>query len=102
MSKEVFRMGELFCGPGGIACGAHRAVSDDGEKSIVHAWANDVDQDTCDTYIKNIDHVFHNLFPLTTIGIIAATERPAIQQLMSVKSPLLRLIAKYSIIIEAV
>ena len=54
MSKEVFRMGELFCGPGGIACGAHRAVSDDGEKSIVHAWANDVDQDTCDTYIKNI------------------------------------------------
>ena len=31
MSKEVFRMGELFCGPGGIACGAHRAVSDDGE-----------------------------------------------------------------------
>ena len=54
MSKEVFRMGELFCGPGGIAYGAHRAVSDDGEKSIVHAWANDVDQDTCDTYIKNI------------------------------------------------
>ena len=54
MSKEVFRMGELFCGTGGIACGAHRAVSDDGEKSIVHAWANDVDQDTCDTYIKNI------------------------------------------------
>ena len=43
MSKEVFRMGELFCGPGGIACGAHRAVSDDGEKTIVHAWANDVD-----------------------------------------------------------
>ena len=34
MSKEVFRMGELFCGPGGIACGAHRAVSDT-EKS---AW----------------------------------------------------------------
>ena len=35
MSKEVFRLGELFCGPGGIACGAHNAVSDDGEKTIV-------------------------------------------------------------------
>ena len=56
MSKEVFRLGELFCGPGGIACGAHNAKSDDGEKSIVHAWANDFDADTCETYIKNIRH----------------------------------------------
>ena len=56
MSKEVFRLGELFCGPGGIACGAHNAKSDDGEKSIVHAWANDFDADTCETYIKNICH----------------------------------------------
>ncbi len=54
MSKEVFRLGELFCGPGGIACGAHNATSDDGEKSIVHAWANDFDEDTCKTYAKNI------------------------------------------------
>ena len=54
MSKEVFRLGELFCGPGGIACGAHRATSDDGEMSIVHAWANDFDPDTCETYAKNI------------------------------------------------
>ena len=56
MSKEVFRLGELFCGPGGIACGAHNAKSDDGKKSIVHAWANDFDADTCETYIKNICH----------------------------------------------
>lgn len=56
MSKEVFRLGELFCGPGGIACGAHNAVSDDGEKSIIHAWANDFDPDTCETYTKNICH----------------------------------------------
>lgn len=54
MSKEVFRLGELFCGPGGIACGAHNAQSDDGSKSIVHAWANDFDYDTCATYAKNI------------------------------------------------
>ena len=56
MPKEVFRLGELFCGPGGIACGAHNAKSNDGEKSIVHAWANDFDADTCETYIKNICH----------------------------------------------
>lgn len=54
MSKEVFRLGELFCGAGGIACGAHNAVSDDGKKTIVHAWANDYDPDTCKTYAKNI------------------------------------------------
>lgn len=54
MAKEVFRLGELFCGPGGIACGAHNAVSDDGSKSIIHAWANDFDPDTCTTYANNI------------------------------------------------
>ena len=54
MSKEIFKLGELFCGPGGIAYGAKKAVSDDGEKSIVHAWANDFNPDTCETYAKNI------------------------------------------------
>jgi DNA (cytosine-5)-methyltransferase 1 len=54
MHSGVFRLGELFCGPGGIACGAMRAKSDDGKFRIVHAWANDYDFDTCKTYIKNI------------------------------------------------
>lgn len=49
-----FRLGELFCGPGGIACGAMHAKSDDGILSIEHAWANDYDADTCETYRKNI------------------------------------------------
>lgn len=52
MSKEVFKLGELFCGPGGIAYGAQKAVSDDGRLSITHAWANDFDPDTCETYTK--------------------------------------------------
>ncbi|MDO5309857.1 MAG: DNA cytosine methyltransferase [Planctomycetia bacterium] len=56
MSKEIFRLGELFCGPGGLAWGAYNAVSDDGEKSIVHAWANDFDPDTCETYKNNFCH----------------------------------------------
>lgn len=55
MKKEtVFRLGELFCGPGGIAYGAMNAKSEDGLFRIEHAWANDFDSDTCETYRKNI------------------------------------------------
>ncbi len=55
MSKTtVYKLGELFCGPGGLACGALRSKSNDGSQSITHAWANDYDYDTCQTYIKNI------------------------------------------------
>ena len=49
-----FRLGELFCGPGGLACGAMKAKSSDGRFSVIHAWANDYDPDTCETYRKNI------------------------------------------------
>ena len=55
MSSEiVFKLGELFCGPGGIACGAMKAKSDNGKYRVQHVWANDYDKDTCETYIKNI------------------------------------------------
>ncbi len=50
----IFRLGELFCGPGGLACGALRSKSADGQHGLVHAWANDYDPDTCATYRKNI------------------------------------------------
>lgn len=48
----IFKMGELFCGPGGIAYGATQAKVD--EYSIEHAWANDYDENTCNTYRTNI------------------------------------------------
>ena len=54
MEDKIFRLGELFCGPGGIACGSHMAESQDGRFKIEHAWASDYDEDTCMTYIKNI------------------------------------------------
>lgn len=64
----IFRLGELFCGPGGMALGALRASQDFAQKysgtyQIVHQWANDIDFDTCQTYINNItpsnaDHVY--------------------------------------------
>lgn len=51
-----FRLGELFCGPGGIANGALTTKVEAGGTvfSISHQWANDYDRDTCDTYLKNI------------------------------------------------
>lgn len=49
-----FRLGELFCGPGGIAWGALHADIGIPEYRIVHQWANDYDVDTCETYRHNI------------------------------------------------
>lgn len=55
MSEQyTFKLGELFCGPGGLACGALKAESADGKYRVKHAWANDYDFDTCLTYRKNI------------------------------------------------
>ena len=50
----IFRLGELFCGPGGLALGALTANIDNPEWGISHQWANDYDYDTCQTYIRNI------------------------------------------------
>ena len=52
--RKIFKLGELYCGPGGLACGALRSQSDDGLFGLTHAWANDYDPDTCETYRKNI------------------------------------------------
>ena len=51
-----FKLGELFCGPGGIALGAISANVKNGKEqySISHAWATDYDEDTCNTYRDNI------------------------------------------------
>ena len=49
-----FRLGELFCGPGGLAYGAMNAKIEDPSYQIVHQWANDYDESTCRTYVRNI------------------------------------------------
>jgi len=52
-----FKLGELFCGPGGIGYAAimAKATSKMGEKyTVEHVWATDYDRDTCNTYSKNI------------------------------------------------
>lgn len=52
-SPKTYRMGELFCGPGGIALGAHNAADEIPGIKIEHAWANDYDPTTADTYREN-------------------------------------------------
>lgn len=74
MTEMTFRMGELFSGPGGMALGAHRAAATSGV-NLTHAWANDYDADTCDTYRRNIpgataDSVIHqNVHDLDVDGL---------------------------------
>ncbi|MDQ0197086.1 AlwI family type II restriction endonuclease [Neobacillus ginsengisoli] len=55
--KRIFKIGELFCGAGGLALGAKlaEAVSNDGEKlKVEHEWANDYDEDSCESFRLNI------------------------------------------------
>lgn len=50
----IFQLGELFCGPGGIAWGATHADINNDKFGIIHKWANDFDESTCRTYTRNI------------------------------------------------
>lgn len=51
----IYRLGELFSGPGGLALGALSTSVQNGTlHTIEHAWSNDFDQSSCDTYIKNL------------------------------------------------
>jgi len=56
LERTVLRLGELFCGPGGLALGAKKArVAGGGnEYTIEHAWASDYNLDSCRTYARNI------------------------------------------------
>ena len=53
-NTKEFRLGELFCGPGGLAKGATTANIENPDYKITHKWANDYDNDTCNTYRRNI------------------------------------------------
>ncbi len=76
----IFRLGELFCGPGGLAWGATHADIGNPNFGIVHQWANDYDENTCRTYRRNIcpkapETVYHadiRKFDLTHLAEIDA------------------------------
>lgn len=76
----IYRLGELFCGPGGLAWGAMNADIGNPNFGIVHQWANDYDENTCKTYRRNIcpnapETVYHadiRKFDLTKLAPIDA------------------------------
>lgn len=58
-----FKLAELFCGPGGLGSAAKKAFAKTvyGDMlAIDPVWANDIDRDTCDTYLKNIHGIDSN------------------------------------------
>ena len=55
---KKFKLGEFFCGPGGLGYGAS-LINNDKQLSkfykIEHSWATDYDKDSCETYKRNIN-----------------------------------------------
>lgn len=51
---KVYRMAELFCGPGGLGLGAMKASEKFSDQKILPSWANDIHEETCETYAHNI------------------------------------------------
>lgn len=56
--NRFLTIGELFSGPGGGGLGASMATLElDNEiVRIRHSWATDYDQDSCNTYLRNMQH----------------------------------------------
>ena len=55
-NKVIFKLAELFGGPGGLALGTKKArISNSNTEYLVEPiWANDIHPDSCKTYIRNI------------------------------------------------
>ncbi len=49
---NVYRVGELFAGAGGLALGGHLAAI--GDFGFRHVWVNDIDPDACRTISENL------------------------------------------------
>ena len=51
---KTYYLGELFCGPGGVAKGAQMANETGDGSKVNHRWAVDYHADSCATFKKNI------------------------------------------------
>ena len=56
LNEEKYSIGEMYCGPGGIALAAKKSkiLSKDVKYSFEHVWATDNHLDTCMTFQTNI------------------------------------------------
>ena len=62
-SSQALILGELFCGPGGIAIGAeiaNKKLKKFSNIQIHHGWAVDYHQDTINTYLNNVSNATTN------------------------------------------
>lgn len=75
-----FRLGELFSGPGGLAFGAQLAKVVKGSESysVKHVWANDIDEDACKTYRRNIEIDDPNMVICAPVQEVDLENLPAI------------------------
>lgn len=79
------RIGELYCGPGGLAVGASLASLKVGEKKVGfdHVWASDYDSDTCQTYSLNIKRHSPNVSVICSdVHELNIQRLPAVEGLM--------------------
>lgn len=52
--KQVYKVGSLFAGVGGICLGFKQATFENKEYEL--AWANEIDEYACETYRTNFEH----------------------------------------------
>ena len=58
--SQVFKIGELFAGAGGMALGSHLARKN--SSKFNHIWINDIDKDACNTFANNFSINPKNIF----------------------------------------
>lgn len=56
LEKVVFKVGELYSGPGGVGMGAAKAevIKDGRLYTTAPVWVNDFDKDSCETWKRNV------------------------------------------------
>lgn len=56
LRERIFKVGELYSGPGGVGMGAAQAevIAGDTVYRTAPAWANDYDKDSCETWTRNV------------------------------------------------
>lgn len=75
------KVGEMFCGPGGIGIALNNTKSPDNTESkysFEHSWSTDWDKDTCETYKKNVLRNSPNAKVIDNIDDLKSNDMPVV------------------------
>ncbi len=75
------KVGEMFCGPGGIGIALNNTKSPDNTESkysFEHSWSTDWDKDTCETYKKNVLRNSPNAKVIENIDDLKSDDMPVV------------------------